>query len=162
MVWTCLFSRGPSTMPPLPPLSPGRCRNINLEPGRSPCGSHSSIKPDFITLIALRVCCISKWSTMGQDMWKYPIYNSCSTTQGLCCCSSEQKNAYLEGAHCYIKCPFLGLGAYFGQFSSNGISLHYELIFAMGLEFWLVSSKIAQRNSLQLRFFCFGAWNSIH
>ena len=37
--------------------------------------------------------------------------------------------------HCYIKCPFLGLGAYFGQFSSNGISFHHELIFAMGLEF---------------------------
>ena len=39
---------------------------------------------------------------------------------------------------------------------------HHELMFAMGLEFQLVSSKIAQRNSLQLRFFCFGAWNSIH
>ena len=38
-------------------------------------------------------------------------------------------------AHCYIKCPFLGLGAYFGQFSSNGISFHHELMFAMGLEF---------------------------
>ena len=37
--------------------------------------------------------------------------------------------------HCYIKCPFLGLGASFGQFSSNGISFHHELIFAMGLEF---------------------------
>ena len=37
--------------------------------------------------------------------------------------------------HCYIKCPFLGLGAYFGQFSSNGISFHHELMFAMGLEF---------------------------
>ena len=36
---------------------------------------------------------------------------------------------------CYIKCPFLGLGAYFGQFSSNGISFHHELMFAMGLEF---------------------------
>ena len=63
---------------------------------------------------------------------------------------------------CYIKCPFLGLVAYFGQFSSNGISFHHELMFAMGLEFQLVSSKIDQRNSLQLRFFCFGAWNSIH
>ena len=31
-------------------------------------------------------------------------------------------------------------------------------MFAMGLEFYLVSSKIDQRNSLQLRFFfCFGA-----
>ena len=37
--------------------------------------------------------------------------------------------------HCYIKCPFLGLGAYFGQFSSNGISFHHELMVAMGLEF---------------------------
>ena len=37
--------------------------------------------------------------------------------------------------HCYIKCPFLGLGASYGQFSSNGISFHHELIFAMGLEF---------------------------
>ena len=38
-------------------------------------------------------------------------------------------------SHFYIKCPFLGLGASFGQFSSNGISFHHELIFAMGLEF---------------------------
>ena len=38
-------------------------------------------------------------------------------------------------SHCYIKCPFLDLGASFGQFSSNGISFHHELIFAMGLEF---------------------------
>ena len=37
--------------------------------------------------------------------------------------------------HCYIKCLFLGLGASFGQFSSNGISFHHELMFAMGLEF---------------------------
>ena len=37
--------------------------------------------------------------------------------------------------HCYIKCPFLSLGASFGQFSSNGISFHHELVFAMGLEF---------------------------
>ena len=43
---------------------------------------------------------------------------------------------YMTNAeHCYIKCPFLGLGASFGQFSSNGISFHHELIFAMGLEF---------------------------
>ena len=37
--------------------------------------------------------------------------------------------------HCYIKCPFLGLGASFGQFSSNVNSFHLELIFAIGLEF---------------------------
>ena len=37
--------------------------------------------------------------------------------------------------HCNIKCLFLGLGAYFGQFSSNGISFHHELMFAMSLEF---------------------------
>ena len=40
-----------------------------------------------------------------------------------------------QGEHCYIKCPFLGLGACFGQFSSNDISFHHELMFAMGLEF---------------------------
>ena len=42
---------------------------------------------------------------------------------------------HLLSFHCYIKCPFLGLGASFGQFCSNGISFHHELIFAMGLEF---------------------------
>ena len=41
----------------------------------------------------------------------------------------------VNSRHCYIKCPFLGLGASFGQFSSSGISFHHELIFAMGLEF---------------------------
>ena len=34
-------------------VGPARCRNINLWPGRSPCGNHQGIKPDFITLIAL-------------------------------------------------------------------------------------------------------------
>ena len=48
----------------------------------------------------------------------------------------ESKPEYsIEPIHCYIKCPFLGLGASFGQFSSNGISFHHELMFAMGLEF---------------------------
>ena len=42
---------------------------------------------------------------------------------------------FQEANHCYINCPFLGLGASFDQFSSNGISFHHELIFAMGLEF---------------------------
>ena len=60
--------------------------------------------------------------------------------------------------HCYIKCPFLGLGAYFGQFSSNGISFHHELMFAMGLEFQLVSSKIPQKRNKQTAvFFSFDA-----
>ena len=44
-------------------------------------------------------------------------------------------NVMIVNSHCYIKCPFLGLGAYFCQFSSNGISFHHELMFAMGLEF---------------------------
>ena len=91
--WWCghvyLAEDHPTCPPPSP--SPGRCRNINLEPGRSPCGSHSSIKPDFITLIALRVCCISQWRTMGQAMWKYPIYSSCSMNQGSCYCSYQNK-----------------------------------------------------------------------
>ena len=74
--WWCGHVYLAEDHPPSPSSSPGRCRNINLEPGRSPCGSHLSIKPDFITLIALRVCCISQWRTMGQAMWKYPIYKS--------------------------------------------------------------------------------------
>ena len=45
------------------------------------------------------------------------------------------KSSMTKMWHCYIKCPFLGLGASFGQFSSNDISFHHELIFAMGLEF---------------------------
>ena len=52
-----------------------------------------------------------------------------------CIEKNQNKTHFEEGSHCYIKCPFLGLGASFGQFSSNGISFHHELIFAMGLEF---------------------------
>ena len=47
----------------------------------------------------------------------------------------RRKAANFCHPHSYIKCPFLGLGASFGQFSSNGISFHHELIFAMGLDF---------------------------
>ena len=58
-------------------------------------------------------------------------------------CASDNQHHHHHGHghrhqnphHCYIKCPFLGLGACFGQFSSNDISFHHELMFAMGLEF---------------------------
>ena len=48
-------------------------------------------------------------------------------------CDGRKRGEY--AIHCYIKCPFLGLGACFGQFSSNDISFHHELMFANGLEF---------------------------
>ena len=64
--------------------------------------------------------------------------------------------------HCYIKCPFLGLGACFGQFSSNDISFHHELMFAMALDFQIVSRKIPQIKTNINLFFIFGAWKSIH
>ena len=35
------------------PGPPVRCRNINLWPGRSPCGNHQGIKQDFMSWIAL-------------------------------------------------------------------------------------------------------------
>ena len=42
----------------------------------------------------MRVCCISQWRTMGQAMWKYPIYNYCSTNQGLWYCSYQNKETF--------------------------------------------------------------------
>ena len=49
--------------------------------------------------------------------------------------ANSQTKKLRKPIHCYIKCPFLGLGACFGQFSSNDISFHLELMLAMGLEF---------------------------
>jgi len=62
--------------------------------------------------------------------WKKIVYKC----KKYACPFSEMLITLFLG-HCYIKCPFLGLGAYFGQFSSNGISFHHEHMFAMGFEF---------------------------
>ena len=65
----------------------------------------------------------------------------------------------MAGMHCCIKPQTLGLSAYFSQFNSNDVFFHHELMFAMALDFQLVSSKILQQKKEM--FFSFDAWKSI-
>ena len=58
--------------------------------------------------------------------------------------------------------PILGLGAYFSQVNSKDVFFHHELMFAIALEFQLVSRKIPQMKTNKMLFFSFDAWKSIH
>ena len=68
----------------------------------------------------------------------------------------------MAGMHCCIKPQTLGLSAYFSQFNSNDVFFHHELMFAMALDFQLVSSKILKKKQSKILFFSFDAWKSIH